>query len=172
MNSALSDGAAGLSGVSDQIEHAFELAGTQTDKMADGLRQAAGAVDANVSGLNELRDKLDSVDTKLRGADDSLPEDSYLHDVLQPLISSVGALKDSVRDAIDGQTELSAQLTKTADDLVAGKATAPSRRPRMPWAASRTSTRRTSAAASATWPTPWSPPRARPTTSPPASPPH
>ena len=124
VNSALSDGAAGLSGVSDQIEHAFELAGTQTDKMADGLRQAAGAVDANVSGLNELRDKLDSVDTKLRNADDLLPEDSYLHDVLQPLISSVGALKDSVCDAIDGQTELSAQLTKTADDLVAGKATA------------------------------------------------
>lgn len=124
VNSALSDGAAGLSGVSDQIEHAFELAGTQTDKMADGLRQAAGAVDANVSGLNELRDKLASVDDKLRNADDLLPEDSYLHDVLQPLISSVGALKDSVCDAIDDQTELSAQLTKTADDLVAGKATA------------------------------------------------
>ena len=124
VNSALSDGAAGLSGVSDQIDHAFELAGTQTDKMADGLRQAAGAVDANVSGLNELLAKLANVDTTLRIADDRLPEDSYLHDVLQPLISSVGALQDSVRDAIDGQTELSAQLTKTADDLVAGKATA------------------------------------------------
>ena len=124
VNSALSDGAAGLSGVSDQIDHAFELAGTQTDKMADGLRQAAGAVDANVSGLNELLAKLVNVDTTLRIADDRLPEASYLHDVLQPLISSAGAPQDSVRDAIDGQTELSAQLTKTADDLVAGKATA------------------------------------------------
>ena len=51
VNSALSDGAAGLSGVSDQIDHAFELAGTQTDKMADGLRQAA-YTDALTGGSN------------------------------------------------------------------------------------------------------------------------
>lgn len=128
VNSALADGAASLSGVSDQIDHAFDVAGAQTDKMADGLRQAAGVVDANVTSLNELLSKLANVDTTLRIADDRLPEGSYLHDVLRPMISSVGALQDSVRDAIASQTELSAQLTKTADDLVAGKATAESAR--------------------------------------------
>lgn len=124
VNSALADGAASLAGVSDKIDQAFDSAGEQTDKIAYGLRQAAGVVDGNVTSLNELLAKLENVDASLRAADDALPADSYLHDVLRPLISSVSSLEDSVKDAIASQTELSGQLTQTADDLVSGKATA------------------------------------------------
>lgn len=124
VNQTLAAGAASLSGVSDQIDHAFDLTGAQTDKLSAALRQAAGNVDDDVSKLNALLDKLAEVEASLRNAAAAVPEGNAIHNTFQDMAASVAEFQEHLQEVVRQLEELSGQLTKTAGDLDAGKATA------------------------------------------------
>ena len=124
VNKVLSQGASALDGVSSQIDHAFDVAGSQSDKLADGLRQAAAGVSGNVNQLNDLIDRLSGVESNLRDAMGRLEEGTSPYNALQDMAASVAELEDQLREVVRQQGELYSELLKTADDLDGGKATA------------------------------------------------
>ena len=124
VNKVLSQGASALDGVSGQIDHAFDVAGSQSDKLADGLRQAAAGVSGNVNQLNDLIDRLSDVESNLRDAMGRLEEGTSPYNALQDMAASVAELEDQLREVVRQQGELYSELLKTADDLDGGKATA------------------------------------------------
>ncbi len=124
VNKVLSQGASALDGVSGQIDHAFDVAGAQTDKISDGLRQAAAGVSGNVNQLNDLIDRLAGVESNLRDAMGRLEEGTSPYNALQDMAASVAEFQEQLREAERSQGELYSELLKTADDIDAGKATA------------------------------------------------
>ena len=124
VNKVISQGASALDGVSGQIDHAFDVAGAQTDKISDGLRQAAAGVSGNVNQLNDLIDRLAGVESNLRDAMGRLEEGTSPYNALQDMAASVAEFQEQLREAERSQGELYSELLKTADDIDAGKATA------------------------------------------------
>ena len=124
VNKVLSQGASALDGVSGQIDHAFDVAGAQTDKISDGLRQAAAGVSGNVNQLNDLIDRLAGVESNLRDAMGRLEEGTSPYNALQDMAASVAEFQEQLHEAERSQGELYSELLKTADDIDAGKATA------------------------------------------------